>query len=591
MEDKKVLLSIKDLQVKFRVRGRILTAIRGVTLDIYENESIAIVGESGAGKSVFTKAFAGMLDSNGFIDQGDIIFNDAELSDTVVPLNSYAKKTIASTWEKLNDYSKLEYGSEVFLKMKALEQEKEEKMTLSEEEREKADAEIKKLVVKRTELFNYKQTLDTSKEKAKVKETSAEISRLDGEIKALQKAKEEKIKAHKQAAMNDTAYNQAYDAKMAEYKKEGKLKALIVTGCLAQRYQQEIIDEIPEVDAVLGTTSYDHIVEAVEEALAGNGHVVLEDVDALPDVKEKRLVTTGGHYAYMKIAEGCDKHCTYCIIPKLRGNYRSVPMEKLLAEAKDLADQGVKELILVAQETTVYGKDLYGEKSLHKLLRELCKISGIQWIRILYCYPEEIYDELIQTIKEENKVCHYLDLPIQHASDAVLKRMGRRTSKAQLVEIIEKLRKEIPDISLRTTLITGFPGETQEQHEELKDFVDEMEFDRLGVFTYSPEEDTPAATMTEQIPEEVKEDRQAELMELQQEIAFDLAEDMVGREVLVMIEGKVADENAYVGRTYKDAPNVDGLIFINTDEELMSGDFARVRVTGALEYDLIGELI
>ena len=378
---------------------------------------------------------------------------------------------------------------------------------------------------------------------------------------------------------------------MAEYKKEGKLKALIVTGCLAQRYQQEIIDEIPEVDAVLGTTSYDHIVEAVEEALAGNGHVVLEDVDALPDVKEKRLVTTGGHYAYMKIAEGCDKHCTYCIIPKLRGNYRSVPMEKLLAEAKDLADQGVKELILVAQEKTVYGKDLYGEKSLHKLLRELCKISGIQWIRILYCYPEEIYDELIQTIKEENKVCHYLDLPIQHASDAVLKRMGRRTSKAQLVEIIEKLRKEIPDISLRTTLITGFPGETQEQHEELKDFVDEMEFDRLGVFTYSPEEDTPAATMTEQIPEEVKEDRQAELMELQQEIAFDLAEDMVGREVLVMIEGKVADENAYVGRTYKDAPNVDGLIFINTDEELMSGDFARVRVTGALEYDLIGELI
>ena len=378
---------------------------------------------------------------------------------------------------------------------------------------------------------------------------------------------------------------------MAEYKKEGKLKALIVTGCLAQRYQQEIIDEIPEVDAVLGTTSYDHIVEAVEEALAGNGHVILEDVDALPDVKEKRLVTTGGHYAYMKIAEGCDKHCTYCIIPKLRGNYRSAPMEKLLAEAKDLADQGVKELILVAQETTVYGKDIYGEKSLHKLLRELCKIAGIQWIRILYCYPEEIYDELIQTIKEENKVCHYLDLPIQHASDAVLKRMGRRTSKAQLVEIIEKLRKEIPDISLRTTLITGFPGETQEQHEELKDFVDEMEFDRLGVFTYSPEEDTPAATMTGQIPEEVKEERQAELMELQQEIAFDLAEDMVGREVLVMIEGKVADENAYVGRTYKDAPNVDGLIFINTDEELMSGDFARVRVTGALEYDLIGELI
>ena len=378
---------------------------------------------------------------------------------------------------------------------------------------------------------------------------------------------------------------------MAEYKKEGKLKALIVTGCLAQRYQQEIMDEIPEVDAVLGTTSYDHIVEAVEEALAGNGHLVLEDINALPQVNEKRLVTTGGHYAYLKIAEGCDKHCTYCIIPKLRGNYRSVPMEKLIAEAKELAGQGVKELILVAQETTVYGKDIYGEKSLHKLLRELCKISGIQWIRILYCYPEEIYDELIQTIKEEKKICHYLDLPIQHASDDVLKRMGRRTSKAQLVDIIGKLRKEIPDIALRTTLITGFPGETEAQHEELKDFVDEMEFDRLGVFTYSPEEDTPAATLPDQIPEETKEDRQADLMELQQEIAFDLAEDMVGREVLVMIEGKVADENAYVGRTYKDAPNVDGLIFINTDEELMSGDFAKVRVTGALEYDLIGELI
>ena len=266
-------------------------------------------------------------------------------------------------------------------------------------------------------------------------------------------------------------------------------------------------------------------------------------------------------------------------------------MERLVKEAEELAEQGVKELILVAQETTLYGTDLYGKKSLHLLLKELCKIKGIRWIRVQYCYPEEIYDELIQTIKEENKVCHYLDLPIQHASDAVLKRMGRRTSKAQRVEIIEKLRKEIPDISLRTTVITGFPGETQEQHEELKNFVDEMEFDRLGVFTYSPEEDTPAATMTEQIPEEVKEDRQAELMELQQEIAFDLAEDMVGREVLVMIEGKVADENAYVGRTYKDAPNVDGLIFINTDEELMSGDFARVRVTGALEYDLIGELI
>ena len=378
---------------------------------------------------------------------------------------------------------------------------------------------------------------------------------------------------------------------MAEYKKAGSCKALIVTGCLAQRYKQEIIDEIEEVDAVLGTTSYDKIVEAIDEALAGHTSVEMTDIDALPLVESKRLVTTGGHFAYLKIAEGCDKHCTYCIIPKIRGNFRSVPIERLLKEAEDLVAQGVKEIILVAQETTLYGKDLYGEKSLHKLLRELCKISGLRWIRILYCYPEEITDELIQVIKEEDKICNYLDLPIQHASDGILKRMGRRTSKDQLVEIIGKLRKEIPDIAIRTTLITGFPGETQEQHEELMEFVDEMEFDRLGVFTYSPEEDTPAAVMPDQIPEDVKEDRQAELMELQQEIAFDLAEEMIGREVLVMIEGKVADENAYVGRTYKDAPNVDGLIFVESEEELMSGDFARVRITGALEYDLMGEII
>lgn len=378
---------------------------------------------------------------------------------------------------------------------------------------------------------------------------------------------------------------------MAEYKKEGRLKALIVTGCLAQRYQQEILDEIPEVDAVLGTTSYDKITEAVEEALTGNGHVEVTDINALPLVDEKRLVTTGGHFAYLKIAEGCDKHCTYCIIPKLRGNYRSVPMERLIKEAEDLAEQGVKELILVAQETTVYGQDIYGEKSLHKLLKELCKVSGIRWIRILYCYPEEIDDNLIQAIKEEPKICHYLDLPIQHASDEILKRMGRRTSKKQLVEIIGKLRSEIPDIALRTTLITGFPGESEANHEELMEFVDEMEFDRLGVFTYSPEEDTPAADMPEQIEESVKEDRQAELMELQQDIAFDKAEDMVGSEVLMMVEGKVADENVYVGRTYKDAPNVDGLIFVHTDAELITGDFAKVKVTGALEYDLIGELM
>ena len=384
---------------------------------------------------------------------------------------------------------------------------------------------------------------------------------------------------------------------MAQLKETAVLKKLIVTGCLAQRYKEEILEEIPEVDAVLGTTSYDEIAEVIDGLFSdspmerADARMIMKDVDYLPETQKGRLVTTGGHFAYLKIAEGCDKHCTYCIIPKIRGNFRSVPMEELIDEAKELADQGVKELILVAQETTLYGKDIYGEKSLPRLLKALCKIQGLRWIRILYCYPEEITDELIQVIKEEPKICHYLDLPIQHASDAILKRMGRKTSKEQLISIIGKLREEIPDITLRTTLITGFPGETDEQHEELMDFVDQMEFDRLGVFTYSPEEDTPAAEMPDQISEEIKQDRQAELMELQQDIVFDRNEDLIGEEMLVMIEGKVADENAYVGRTYRDAPNVDGLIFVNTDEELVSGDFAKVKVTGAMDYDLIGELL
>lgn len=377
---------------------------------------------------------------------------------------------------------------------------------------------------------------------------------------------------------------------MAEYKKTGSCHALIVTGCMAQRYQKEIIEEVPEVDAVLGTTSYGDIVKALEEAVAGNHFEEFRDIDYLPDTGSKRVLTTGGHFGYLKIAEGCDKHCTYCIIPKLRGKFRSVPMERLIAQAEDMAEQGVKELILVAQETTVYGKDLYGKKSLHILLKKLCEIRGIRWIRILYCYPEEIYDELIETIRDEKKICHYLDIPIQHASDHILKRMGRRTSKQELIDIVGKLRKEIPDIVLRTTLITGFPGETEEDHEELKEFVDEMEFDRLGVFTYSPEENTPAAEMADQVPEEVKEERRDELMELQQEISYDRGQDRIGQELLVMIEGKVADESAYIGRTYGDAPKVDGYIFVQTGELLMTGDFAKVRVTGALEYDLIGVL-
>lgn len=378
---------------------------------------------------------------------------------------------------------------------------------------------------------------------------------------------------------------------MARYKEIGVCKALVVTGCLAERYKEEVLTEMPEVDAVVGTSSYDHIVEVVQSVLEHHIHTqTFESIDITPARTANRLVTTGGHYAFLKIAEGCDKHCTYCVIPRVRGHYRSVPMEDLLAEARSLVDGGVKELILVAQETTLYGVDLYGEKTLPKLLRELAKIPNLVWIRIQYCYPEEITDELIQTIREETKVCSYLDIPIQHASDSILKRMGRRTTEAAIREMIAKLRREIPDLALRTTLISGFPGETEEDHETLMRFIDDMEFDRLGVFTYSQEEDTPAAAMEDQIPEEVKEERRAEAMELQQEISLEKCQDMIGRTVLVMIEGKVADENAYVGRTYRDAPGVDGYIFINTDQELISGDFVHARVTGALEYDLMGEL-
>ncbi len=377
---------------------------------------------------------------------------------------------------------------------------------------------------------------------------------------------------------------------MAEYKKNGLIEMLIVTGCLAQRYREEIQTEIPEVDAIVGTTAISEIVKTFDEVTGGKRQNHYKSLSEKPLTGVERVVTTGGHYAYLKIAEGCDKHCTYCIIPKVRGNYRSVPMEELVREAQELADKGVKELILVAQETTVYGMDLYGHKALPELLRRLCEINDIYWIRILYCYPEEIDDELIRTMKEEKKICHYLDLPVQHASDNILKRMGRKTDKRQLEDIIAKLRQEIPDICLRTTLISGFPGETEEDHEQLLDFVDRMEFDRLGVFIYSQEEDTPAAVKPEQISEEVKEDSRAQRTDLQQEIAFAAAADMAGTVVTAMIEGKVADEEAYVARTYKDAPNVDGFLFVNTNRELMTGDFVKVKITASYEYDLIGEL-
>ena len=378
--------------------------------------------------------------------------------------------------------------------------------------------------------------------------------------------------------------------KIGQLKETANVKMLIAAGCLAQRYRKEIREQIPEVDVIIGTMAIDKIVEAVEEYQTKQYTTFVEDIDRTPVSGKKRVVTTGGHYAYMKIAEGCDKRCSYCIIPKVRGSYRSIPMETLLKEANTLVEQGVKELILVAQETTLYGTDLYGKKSLPELLRKLSEIRGLYWIRILYCYPEEITEELIDTIAELPKVCHYLDIPIQHASDKILKRMGRRTNQQQLKNKIAMIRSKIPDMCLRTTLITGFPGESQEDHEQSMAFVDEMEFDRLGVFTYSAEEDTPAAGFPDQIEEEVKKDRQADIMELQQEIAFEKAEGMTGQDVLVMIEGKVADENAYVGRTYKDAPNVDGLVFVNTDRELMTGDFVPVHITGSYEYDLIGEI-
>ena len=374
--------------------------------------------------------------------------------------------------------------------------------------------------------------------------------------------------------------------------KEGRCKLLVAAGCLAQRYHNEIKEDIPEVDLIVGTMGYEDLSEKINEALGGKGVLEsLKDIDYLPTPLTDRDSMSGGYYAYLKIAEGCDKCCTYCVIPKVRGHYRSVPMDNLIAQAKHLVANGAKELILVAQETTLYSKDIYGEKSLPKLLEELSKIDELKWIRILYCYPEEITDELISAIKNLPKVCHYLDMPIQHGSDDVLRRMGRWTNREQIEKTVAKLREEIPDIALRTTLITGFPGETEDDFEQVKEFVKKMEFDRLGVFTYSREEDTPAAEMDGQIDEEVKEARRDEIMQIQQDIAFDKSNSRVGEIYEVMIEGRLPDEGVYIARTYMDAPDVDGYVFIQSDYNLDSGDFVKVEVTRSDEYDLIAEII
>ena len=392
----------------------------------------------------------------------------------------------------------------------------------------------------------------------------------------IQSAKEESINAILEAS---------------KLKEVGNLKALIVTGCLAQRYKDEIIKEIPEVDALLGTSSFDKIVETVEEVLGGEIKNEFLDLDRLPSISKKRKNSTGGYYAYLKIAEGCNKNCTYCIIPSLRGNYRSYPLDDLIAQAKDLATQGIKELILVAQETTLYGVDIYGKKTLPKLLKELTKIESIEWIRILYCYPEEITDELIDVIASEDKVCKYLDIPIQHASDNILRRMARRTTYDDLVNIIGRLRNNIPNITLRTTIIAGFPGETVEDVDTVIEFIKQMKFERLGVFTYSEEEGTVAAGFDNQIDEKEKEARRDRIMRVQQKISEKNLERKVGKTFRVLIEGKLPDENIYIGRTYMDVPGVDGYVFVNTEREYMSGDFCDVLITGSSEYDLIGDAL
>ena len=372
---------------------------------------------------------------------------------------------------------------------------------------------------------------------------------------------------------------------MAELKKTAALKRLIVTGCLAQRYADDIKRELPEVDAVIGTTAYDDIVAAVNDT----GFV--EDMKSIDRrvPSSKRIISGESYISYLKIAEGCDRHCTYCVIPSVRGAYRSVPMEELVKEAEYLAENGTRELILVAQETTLYGKDIYGEKKLHVLLEKLAEIEDIGWIRVMYCYPEEIYDELLLTMARLDKVVNYLDIPVQHASDRILKAMGRKTTGKQILSVLKKIRKILPDAALRTSLITGFPGETEEDVDKLEKFVKEARFTRLGVFTYSKEEGTPAAKMDGQVPEREKKKRRSRIMKLAGKISEERGKELVGKVLPVMIDGYIPDEEVYIGRTAQDAPDIDGSIFVFSDDKLMSGEIVNVLVTKSKKYDLIGE--
>jgi ribosomal protein S12 methylthiotransferase len=379
---------------------------------------------------------------------------------------------------------------------------------------------------------------------------------------------------------------------MGKYKESGSLKYLLVTGCLAERYSDEIMEQIPEVDGIVGSNAYAEIIEVLHEVMDGKKTCRKTPMDYLPNITATgRLLSTGGHYAYIKIAEGCDKRCTYCVIPSIRGRYRSYPMIAIAEEACDLAAQGVQELILVAQETTVYGVDLYGRKFLPNLLDELSDIQGLHWIRLQYCYPEEITSELIEAMASNPKICHYIDMPIQHANDEILHQMGRFTDQAAIRATVAALRQAMPDICIRTTVMCGFPGETEAMHQELLAFIEEMKFDRLGCFAYSQQEGTPAAELADQVPEEIKQARVDEVMQLQQRICAQRNQELVSTTMEVFVEGKVVDEDAYVARSYRDAPDVDGLVFIQTQEELESGQFVTVKITGALEYDLIGELV